>query len=112
MAGKAEEHAQGLAERSVNTSIVHPSQDASNRQPRDGRSRRPRLGKTSARARCPEESSPLGLSCRPLEKACGDLAAVRGLERIQVKLVEELLRPKARGSRPPVTWTQLRAVDH
>jgi len=38
MAGKAEEHAQGLAERSVNTSIVHPSQDASNRQPRDGRS--------------------------------------------------------------------------
>ncbi len=38
MASKSGDHAQGLAEQSVNTSIVHPSQDDSNRRPRDRRS--------------------------------------------------------------------------
>lgn len=32
MAGKGEDHAQGLAERSVNTSIVHPSQSSPDHQ--------------------------------------------------------------------------------
>ena len=51
------------------------------------------------------------LSCRPFEKACGDLGAVGGLERVQVKLTKELLHPSARGSRTPVPWTELRAID-
>jgi hypothetical protein len=37
MAGKAEEHASDLAEQSVNTSIVHPTQANSDRRHRDGR---------------------------------------------------------------------------
>jgi hypothetical protein len=37
MAGKAEEHASDLAERSVSTSIVHPTQANSDRRHRDGR---------------------------------------------------------------------------
>lgn len=32
MAGKGEDHAQGLAERSVNTSIVHPDQSGPDHQ--------------------------------------------------------------------------------
>ena len=38
MAGKGEDHAQGLAERSVNTSIVHPTEGNPDRRIRDGRS--------------------------------------------------------------------------
>ena len=38
MAGKAEDHTQGLAERSLNTSIVHPSEDNPDRRIRDDRS--------------------------------------------------------------------------
>ena len=38
MAGKAEDHAQGLAERSLNTSIVHPSEGNPDRRNRDDRS--------------------------------------------------------------------------
>jgi hypothetical protein len=38
MAGKAEDHAQGLAERSVNTSIVPPVEGNSHRRVRDDRS--------------------------------------------------------------------------
>jgi hypothetical protein len=38
MAGKAEDHAQGLAERSVNTSIVQPTEGTLDRRIRDGRS--------------------------------------------------------------------------
>jgi hypothetical protein len=38
MAGKAEDRAQGLAERSVNTSIVHPTEGNPDRRIRDGRS--------------------------------------------------------------------------
>jgi hypothetical protein len=38
MAGKAEEHAQGLAERSVNTSIVPPVESNSHHRVRDDRS--------------------------------------------------------------------------
>jgi hypothetical protein len=38
MAGKAEDHAQGLAERSLNTSIVHPSEGTPDRRIRDDRS--------------------------------------------------------------------------
>jgi hypothetical protein len=38
MAGKAEDHAQGLAERSVNTSIVQPTEGTPDRRIREGRS--------------------------------------------------------------------------
>lgn len=38
MAGKAEDHAQGLAERSVNTSIVPPVESNSHHRVRDDRS--------------------------------------------------------------------------
>jgi hypothetical protein len=38
MTGKAEDHAQGLAERSVNTSIVQPTEGTLDRRIRDGRS--------------------------------------------------------------------------
>ena len=38
MAGKAEDHAQGLAERSVNTSIVQPTEENPDRRIRDDRS--------------------------------------------------------------------------
>jgi len=35
MSGKSDDHAQGLAERSVNTSIVHPSQSSPDPQKHD-----------------------------------------------------------------------------
>lgn len=37
MAGKGEDHAQGLAERSVNTSIVHPNQSSPDHQEQGNR---------------------------------------------------------------------------
>jgi hypothetical protein len=38
MAGKADDHAQGLAEQSLNTSIVHPTEGNSKHRIRDDRS--------------------------------------------------------------------------
>lgn len=38
MTGKGEDHAQGLAERSVNTSVVHPSQSNHDHQEQGDRS--------------------------------------------------------------------------
>ncbi|KFG70074.1 hypothetical protein JH26_06725 [Microvirga sp. BSC39] len=39
MSGKGEDHAQGLAEQSVNTSIVHPSESSPDHAERGDRSR-------------------------------------------------------------------------
>ncbi len=58
MAGKGEDRAEGLAERSVNTSIVHPSQSSPDHQEQGDRSAGNRTLTENQQREGPEKTDP------------------------------------------------------